>query len=91
VNFAHNASRLNHFTDMTDESHGKGFVYRIPNVGPECPLCGSVHTELLEFMAHRPYDVFCCFQCEHVWRVRLEPSKAGVADEGTSTRLTDTA
>src|SRR5262249_41784743 len=60
VNSAPTASRLNHFTDIADESAGKGQT-ESPTVAPECPLCGSVDTERLEFMAHRPYEVFCCF------------------------------
>src|SRR5262249_51451890 len=76
MNFAHTASRLNGFIEIADESSGSRLTRRLSEVGPPCPVCRSVHTEVLEFMAHRPYEVFCCFQCEHVWRVRIEPSKA---------------
>ena len=42
---------------------------------PPCPKCESLDTERLEFMNHKPFNVYFCFQCGHVWRVPIEPPK----------------
>jgi hypothetical protein len=49
----------------------------VPDVktSPACPECQSARTELLEFMTHRPFHVYRCLQCEHIWRELAEPPK----------------
>jgi len=42
-------------------------------IGPPCPKCQSPHSERLEFSTERPFHVYRCFQCGHIWRLPVEP------------------